>query len=134
MSELPLEIFEKYKAELELDTKIDELNMKEVQMKLPAIKHKWVARLIQAKADLRKLSSAKFKAVEQMKYNINAPIELSDASKTAAVNKQEIIQRIDKQISQQELIIDYLTRVEQITKNMTYDLKNLIDIVKLESM
>ena len=38
---------EEFKKELQEDTKIDQINLLEKQMMLPAIKHKWVARLIE---------------------------------------------------------------------------------------
>lgn len=134
MKEESFELFEKYKLEIELDTHVDEINVKDVQMKLPAIKHKWVARLIQAKADLKKLSNAKLKAIEHTKKTISSPVILPDKNINNAAIKQDVVQRIDKQIQQQELIIDYLTRVEQIMKSFTYDIKNVIDIMKMESL
>lgn len=134
MGDSSLDIFEKYRLELEIDTQVDELNVKEVQMKLPAIKHKWVARLIQAKGDLRKLVVARTKALDQLKTHINPPITLPERNKIDAASKNDLIKKIDQQINQQELIIDYLSRVEQIMKNFTYDIKNIIDIMKMESM
>lgn len=134
MDEYSLSIFEKYKLELELDTHVDELNVKDVQMKLPGIKHKWIARLIQAKGDLRKLVSARTKALDQLKGGIHPPVNLPESNKIDAASKNDLIRKIDRQISQQELIIDYLTRVEQVMKNFTYDIKNIIDIMKMESM
>lgn len=134
MESFPVEILEKYKLELEIDTRIDELNIKEAQLKLPGIKHKWVARLIQAKTDLRKLTIARTTAVERLKAQVNAPIELTEEQKGSAAGKQSVIKKIDYEIIQQELIIDYLTRVEVIMKSLTYDLSNLISIMKMESM
>ena len=126
-------LFEKYKKELEIDTIIDEINVKEVQMKLPAIKHKWVARLIQAKADLKKLQSIRSAAVNQLKKQISPPVDIPDTNKAKAASKQSIVQKIDEEISQQELIIDYLTRVEVIMRNMSFDLSNLVRILTLET-
>lgn len=134
MDGFPTDILEKYKKELEIDTTIDELNVKEVQLKLPAIKHKWVARLIQAKVDLKKLQSMRWTATEQIKNQIKPPVELPDSNKTNAASKQSVIIRIDQQIAQQELVIEYLAKVETIMKNVTYDIKNIIDIMKMESM
>ena len=34
---------------MDVDVEIDEFNIKETQMKLPALKHKWVGRLIRHK-------------------------------------------------------------------------------------
>jgi len=47
-----VDLLERYISELSEDVCIDEFNMKDVQMKLPAIKHKWTGRLIRAKIDI----------------------------------------------------------------------------------
>ncbi len=127
------DIFEKYKKEIELDTAVDEINIKDVQLKLPAIKHKWVARLIHAKSDLKRLQSARWTALEQIKNPNTPPVRLPEDNKMAAASKQAVVVRIDQQISQQELIIEYLTKVEVIMKSMTYDLANAIKIIQLET-
>jgi hypothetical protein len=133
MNNPEVDIFEKYKKEIELDIALDEINIKEVQMRLPAIKHKWVARLIQAKSDLKKLQSIRRLAVERLRGQAAPPIQLPNKLKDEAATKQSAIVKIDKQISQLETIIEYLTKVEVITRSMTYDIRNLADIIKLES-
>ena len=45
----------KYTEELQKDMYIDELNLSQVALTLPAIKHKWVARLILAKSEFNKI-------------------------------------------------------------------------------
>lgn len=127
-----MELIERYKLELEIDTNVDETNIKEVQLKLPGIKHKWVARLIQAKADLYKLQQVRSKALEKIK--IKPPIDLNTKQELSAASKNDIIVKIDAEIVQQEIVIDYLSRVEVIMKSLTYDIKNVIEIMKMETM
>ena len=50
---------EEFKKELQDDTQLDELNLMQKQLMLPAIKHKWVARLIDEKRKLNRLSNQK---------------------------------------------------------------------------
>ena len=41
-----MEQLEQYIKEMGEDVDLDEFNLKDVQLKLPALKHKWVGRLI----------------------------------------------------------------------------------------
>ena len=48
-----------YLEEMQADLEVDEINMKEVQMKLPAIKHKWIGRLMRHKSTIYALNRKK---------------------------------------------------------------------------
>jgi hypothetical protein len=45
-------MLEEYIKELSEDLKIDELNLKDYQLRLPALKHKWTGRCIRLKANI----------------------------------------------------------------------------------
>ena len=47
-----MELLEKYIKEMGVDVELSEFEMKDVQMKLPAIKHKWIGRLVRHKGEL----------------------------------------------------------------------------------
>ena len=134
MTENKKSTIEKYKEELEVDTQIDELNLKEMQLKLPAIKHKWAARYIIAKQDLRKLQDIQEVAEEKIgiKINQNAPVKLSDRAIKTKVITNETYKKIRREIINQKLLIEYLEKAEQVFKSMTFDIKNAIDLMKLE--
>ena len=44
-----MDYFEKVKSQIDEDLKLDRINLLEKQLMLPAIKHKWVSRLIENK-------------------------------------------------------------------------------------
>jgi len=48
------------------------------------------------------------------------------------VENSDGIKKITQEIEDVDLMIEYLERVEQIFKSMTYDLKNIVDISKME--
>ena len=73
-----MDLITKYKLELSEDTKLDELNLKEKQLMLPNIKHKWVSRLMNAKHDFIKYKAEYKKSIETIIDEIK--IELQDAS------------------------------------------------------
>lgn len=128
----------KYTEELQKDMYIDELNLSQVALTLPAIKHKWVARLILAKSEFNKIEQLK----KDIKNNIilklkNNNIKTSLLSLEKSLNDNEEyknnISKIDNDLEDIKLTILYLEKVENIFKNMTYDLKNIIDLNKLET-
>ena len=49
------------------------------------------------------------------------------------IDSTEQIISIDEEIEETNIMIEYLEKVEQIFKTMSYDLKNIIDINKLET-
>lgn len=128
--------FDKLNEELKNDTLIDELNLQQKQLTLPAIKHKWVARLISQKRHLNFLKNKKnqtraavFSALEKDGIPPGTPRAALDKK----IDKAEPIQKIDLEIQDTELSIEYLEKVEHILRSMTYDIKNIIEINKLET-
>jgi hypothetical protein len=49
------------------------------------------------------------------------------------IDASEAIQKIDSDISEVLLSIEYLEKIENILRSMTYDIKNIIEINKLET-
>lgn len=129
------DLFEKYNAEFLEDAKLDELNIKERAMTVVAIKHKWVGRLMRHKIDLKKLERAKKTAITKVSATVvKSNVELTDtAAKKVALNS-DLVVRINTEIEKIELIVEYLEKVERVLHSMTYDIKNVIDIQKLETI
>ena len=127
-------LFEEYEKEIFSDTAIDELNLLEKQLQLPAIKHKWVARLITHKRKVNNLEKKRKEIKEIVLSKMNdipkgIPKKLLDAK----IDTTEEIQKIDEKIEEHNIMIEYLEKVEQIFKSMSFDFKNIIDINKLET-
>ena len=127
-------LFEKYMAEIAEELDLSDFNMRDVQMKLPAIKHKWVARLIQQKIELNKYEKLKTDAIEALLPNLrrDGPILLSDAALTKKAEKHETVQKIIAKIEECEMLIEYLEKIEKVCNSTSYDIKNLVDIKKME--
>ena len=131
---MDLTLFEKYQAEVTEELELSDFNMKDVQMRLPAVKHKWVARLIQRKIELNKYKKLKVEAIEAVIQSLRkeAPVLLSDAALAKKAEKNETIQKIVLKMEECEILIDYLEKVERVCNGTSYDIKNLVDIRKLE--
>jgi hypothetical protein len=130
-----VDIFQKYSEEFTADTSLDELNIKERAMTVVAIKHKWVGRLMRHKMDLKKLENAKKTAINKISTKLTTnTVELTTTAAKKAALGSDIVERIIIEIDKTTLIIEYLEKVERILNSMTYDIKNLIEIQKLECM
>jgi len=127
-------LFEEYENEITLDTKIDELNLLEKQLQLPAVKHKWIARLISHKRKLNILNKKRKEIKESVLSKLqDIPKGIPRKSLDSKIDSTEQIISIDEEIEETNIMIEYLEKVEQIFKTMSYDLKNIIDINKLET-
>lgn len=125
-----------YIDEMQLDLEVDEVNMKEVQMKLPAIKHKWVGRLMRHKASIASLHRRKndLKSKAATKIKNDSMYNLSDAGLDKLIERQGAIIDINEQIEDESLIVEFLEKSERIFSSLSFDLKNLVEMVKLETL
>ena len=128
------EIIEQYTIESTIDTNIDRLNVTEVQEKLVNNKHKWSARLINHKIKLNKYRNQRFTILEEKieEYQNTQPVMVNKSIAEKAVSKKKDIRVIDNKIENEILIIQH---VENIYKNISFatnDIKNLVELMKLE--
>jgi len=137
-----MSIIEQYMEELQKDMYIDELNVTQVAYTLPALKHKWVARLIRAKTQINLLEKRKKDCKDSIitklnDSNISSNLKISPLALERSITNDDSFkkttQKIDEEIEDLKLIILYLEKIENIFKNMTYDIKNIIDLNKLET-
>ena len=131
-----METINNYRKELENDTRISKLNLQDIQMMLPGIKHKWAARLINHKVELSKKKALIIKAKETIveKQLSNSTIKMSRPSLEKNAERHETVISLRKSIKNDEYIIMYLNMIEPILKSMTFDIKNIIEIMKLEQL
>lgn len=124
-------LFNEYQKEITQDIKVDELSLKDKTMLVPIIKHKWVARLMTHKVQLRKLNDIKKKKTKAVAAA--SPVVLSKATLEQAASNDPSLIQIQDSIDKLEVIIEYLEKVEKLTSSLTWDCKNLIDLQKLET-
>ena len=124
-----------YIDEMEQDLQVDELTVKEVQMKLPALKHKWVGRLMRHKAIIASLYKKKdtMKKATGDKMKESTMYNMSDIAMERLIEKQDSIVDINNEISEHRLIVEFLEKSEKIFSSFTWDVKNLVEIMKLET-
>lgn len=127
---------EQYIKEMGVDVDLDEFNLKEVQMKLPALKHKWVGRLIRAKGELERLKSSRDNTIKMIAQEMidTATYQVTLATAQKAAEKHSNIKNIDESIKENRLIVDFLEKGERIFSGMSFDIKNIIEVMKLETL
>jgi len=131
-----MEILEKYIKEIEEDLKIDEFTIKEASLKSPGKKHFWVSRLIQHKRNLLKLeqerTQLKKKIMKEVQYQ--SPVKLSNVTLDKSADDSELIKKLSDKIDEEKLIIEFLEKTEKTFSSLTYDIKNIVEIMKLEQL
>ena len=128
-------ILEKYNEELAQDVKLDAFSVHDVQLKLPAIKHKWVGRQRRHKSTLLSLKQAKKTERARLVKLVReeADIKVSQAAVGVLVDEHSAMVLIDKAIEEQKIAIEFLEKMERVLSSMTFDIKNLTEIMKLET-
>ena len=116
------------------DLVLTDLNLKEQQQRLPARKHFWVGRLIEAKIKRNELIAKKSKLKKDLVKKVieDSPVRINQISAEAATEKYESVAKLNKSIKEQDTIIEYLEKVEKILGNMHWEIKNVIDMNKME--
>ena len=128
------ENFEKIVKEIEQDLKIDRMNMDEKSLQIPSIKHYWVAELYRTKIQIQKLEKAKRERTKQIQTNQVAEIGLSKSSLTHLINSDELIMKINDKLEEANIIVQYLEDAKYVLGRVTDDLKNRIELEKVERM
>tara|TARA_R110002167_G_scaffold96450_9_gene255485 strand:- start:144 stop:548 length:405 start_codon:yes stop_codon:yes gene_type:complete len=129
-----MDLLVKYIEELTEDTALDEFTMRDVQMKLPGIKHKWTGRLMRTKMSLHDKQNDRYKRVNELANRLveESPIKLSFPIARQKVENHDSITTIDLSIQELKLVIEFLEKTERTLNSMTFDIKNLTEIMKLE--
>lgn len=129
------DLFVEYHQKIEEFLKIDELNMKDAQMSLPSVRHYWVGRLMHHKQQIVKLKKAKEKAAKTLRLKLEqeSPIGLSPKTIAESISQHEVMQKLDDEIINNEMLVEYLTKVESNFRDAQYGMNNLTKIITLET-
>lgn len=131
----PISLIEKYNDEIKKYVTVDEFNMKQVQMDLPATRHYWVGRLMFHKQEILKLKRLRKEAQKKIadKLEHESPVGLNPKTLEHAQQNHPVVGKIDEQIAEHSLVIEYLEKIETNFRSIGFDIRNLIEIVKLET-
>lgn len=136
MSDINLSnLFTEYYEKIEKFLQFDELNLKDSQMSLPVVRHYWVGRLMFHKQQIHKLKQAKEKAAKVLKQRLEheSPVALTTKTIAESIAKNEVILKIDDDIANHELLVEFLSKVESNFRDAQYGMNNLTKIITLET-
>ena len=116
------------------DLVLNDLNLKQQQQRLPARKHFWVGRLVEAKIKRNDLISEKRNLKKDLVKKVieDSPVRINQTSAESAAERYESVVELNNSIKEQDTIIEYLEKVEKILSNMHWEIKNVIDMNKME--
>ena len=122
-----MELLRKYIEDITKDLQLDDFNIKEAQMRLPARKHFWVARLMEAKIKRNSLFRNKKQLRKEVVKKVisNSPVRISQSAAESAADRHESISKLNESISEQDSIIEYLEKVEKIMGHMHWDINKM---------
>lgn len=128
-----MEIIKKYQAQYEEFCKIDDFTLEDRARRVPAEKHFWVCRLIDAKIEkdkLYKLKASTKKAL-QKKIMEESPVSMNKQFLDDLDNTPSL-ENINQKIKEQEYLIEYLDRIVNLITFISQDIKNIISIKTLQ--
>ena len=129
------DIIDQYLKEVSIDTNLDRLEVTSTQEQLLANKHKWSARLINHKINLNNLKYKKSSLLEEYiaEYQDKEPVRVNRSIAQRAVENKKEVKAIDFKIQNEVLIISFLENIYKNVSFATNDIKNLIELMKLET-
>lgn len=131
-----MELLKKYIEEVGKDLVLDDFNIKEQSMRLPARKHYWVAQLIKSKIERNAIFEKKKALKKTLTKGVIAtsPVKLSQSAAEQAAEHHEALVSLNAKIKELDIIIEYLEKVERTMSQMGFDIKNAVEIMKMEQM
>lgn len=132
MSELLNTYIEQIKADLD----INQINIADVARKLPTRRHFWTAKLINHKIGINNLERKKMMLIKQVSERLQSgsPVGLETKTVTKAAEQSDEIRAINLQIADDKLIVEFLESVQKNFFAASFDLKNVIEIMKMEQL
>jgi hypothetical protein len=126
----------RYIEEVGQDLVLDDFNVKDQQMRLPSRKHYWVARLIEAKVEKNRLIKKKKTLKKEIVKQVirDSPVKITNSTAETAAENHNSLAEINDKIYSLNHIIEYLEKVEKIMSQMGYEIKNIVEIQKMEQL
>jgi len=129
-------LLDQYIDEIEKDLQINEFNLKDSSMKTPARKHYWVSKLIRHKRNLLSLRQQRDIVKKDVVKKIieESPVKVTVPVAEKASYRHDKMVEISQKINEEELIIEFLEKTEKTFSAVGFDIKNIIEIMKMEQL
>lgn len=127
------EVYDRYKRQFAEWSSINLMNIGEKTMSAVSQKQWAVARLHDTKRELVKLNKDKKKLKQEIvnKISENSPVNIDKKSMEAIDNLPQL-EEMNETIKDCEFVIKYLEDVVKMYQYVNQDIKNIIDVIRLE--
>ena len=131
-----MDLLDKYIEELKQELVIDELNVTNVQRRLPARRHFWAARLIQHKRDIFRLKREKDEIEQRIAKELRekSVTKLSIPESISIAKKSSGVKNILEKLYELELVVELLENAEKNLSSMVWDIKNIVALIQMETL
>lgn len=128
-----MELYKRYQEQYNEFVKIDAFNLDDRAKRVPAEKHFWVCRLMDAKLEKIRLFKLKEKTKNQLvdKVVADSPVKLNKQI-MGELDKSPSLESLNEKIRENDFILEYLERIVNQITFIAQDIKNIIEIQKLE--
>lgn len=125
------ERMKKLNADALEDFQLDDYTLKEKSLASPNIKIKWT-RILAEEQKLLKVLESKMDEYKKQIMDTKFDVNVAQFKKEIAIDGDEGIVKFKKAIENQKDVIRFVEGILKIAQGFGFDLKNAIDIVKLE--
>lgn len=119
-------------AQVVADFGISQLNIKEKTLATPQLKTTWLMIYLEEKKFMKKLKEALAAKVDEY-MSVHGREGIPKRKTEDEALKSADLQKLRKAISEQDEVIEFLEGVVKISSGFNFDIKNSIDIIKIES-
>jgi len=128
-----MEIIKRYQQQYEEFCKIDDFNLDAVAKRVPAEKHFWVCRLIDAKIEKDRLIRLKNRKREDVQQKLlqESPVKLNKQYLNK-IDESDALVDLTQKIKDQEFVIEYLDLLVRQVTFIAQDIKNIVEIKRLQ--
>jgi hypothetical protein len=131
------EILESYIKEYNIDVFIDEMRLREIELKIPSLKNKWSGRKAIHRAKLvelkKRLADYETNGVDMIKSEMEKKGEMiSRAGAENILKKTEAYKILISDIEKLNVLYSFFESCEKNMQSMTFDVKNLVETIKIE--
>jgi hypothetical protein len=134
-----VDIVQQYADEYFRDTYVDELKLNEMTLKVPGIKGKWATYKSINRAKLHKLIKQKqelldsgIEMIKQKRESEGNPVSFKGAENILRNTKK--FKELQTEIDRLTILTDYFQDALDCIKSMNWDVKNIIEAIKLDEM
>jgi len=124
-----------YNKELLEDTKLTKVNLREKSLMVSGLRVKWLNRLFKERDNLQRIKKAKDKILRsKLGQNTISNSVLKMKSEDSIAGNDEQIKKLNALSETVKTNIDFLERAQNILNDFGFNIKNAVDIFKLEKM